>query len=216
MSIEREEEKKIIATTTIVNNEENVKKNTQWYVIRCYSAQEKKAKKSIESQLKINNFEDKIENLVLPTRKENYIRNGKKATREVNFFPGYLLIQFKLDPEILHIIDNTEGVMNILGRWEEIKDEKTGKKVKKYFYIPMRESEINSILGKVDASKEKIENSIDFILGETVIITDGPFANFNGTIEEINEDKKRMKISVKIFGRKTPIDVEFSQVIKQP
>ena len=109
--------------------------DVKWYVIRCYSAQEKKAKKHIESQLRLSGLEDMVLNLILPTRKENYIRKGKKATREVNFFPGYLLIQSRLEPEILHIINNTDGVMNMLGGWQEIKDENTGKKIKKYICI---------------------------------------------------------------------------------
>jgi len=179
-------------------------KNTdiKWYVIRCVSSQERKAKKRIETELKIQNLDSQVLNLLIPSKKENYIRKGKKVSREVNFFPGYILIQSELGPDIQHIIKNTNGVINILGG----KDNPS----------PLHENEVLDMLGKIDESRSKSTDAIDFILGESVVITDGPFENFNGTIEEINRDKKRLKLAVMIFGRKTPIEMEYNQVIRRP
>lgn len=174
----------------------------KWYVIRCASGKERKAKKHIEGEIKLQKLENHVSQLLIPSKKENYIRKGKKVSREVNFFPGYLLIQSEFGPDIQHIIKNTEGVISILGE----KDKPAS----------LRESEVYAILGKVDDSKNKTEDVHEFILGETVIVTDGPFTNFNGTVEEINKEKKRLKINVKIFGRITPLEIEYTQVMKLP
>ena len=178
----------------------------KWYVIRCSSGQEKKAKKHIEGELIKQNLNEHVSRLIIPTRKEVYIKNGKKVNRDVNFYPGYILIESDLRVEIQHLIKETNGVISILGG----KDKK-GKDMPE----PMRSEEIDKILFKMDESMaESSKTTHDFIVGESVVISEGPFVNFNGTIEEINEDKKRLKISIKIFGRKTPVELEFSQVIK--
>lgn len=180
--------------------------NMKWYVIRCASGQEKKAKKHIENKIGKYNLLNHVSRLVIPTRKEVYIKSGKKINREVNFYPGYILIEGELVKDILHIINETPGVINILGT----KDKKGKLKPS-----PLREDEVNKFLGKIDGL---IEDSNDvkheFIIGESVLISDGPFVNFNGIIEEINNEKRKLKVSIKIFGRKTPVELDFSQIIK--
>lgn len=178
----------------------------KWYVIRCSSGQERKAKKHIESELVKQNLNESVSRLIIPTRKEVYIKNGKKVNRDVNYYPGYILIESDLRVEIQHLIKETNGVISILGG----KDKK-GKDMPE----PMRKDEIEKILGKMDETiNDGSKTTHDFIVGESIIIAEGPFLNFNGTIEDINEDKKKLKISIKIFGRKTPVELEFSQVIK--
>lgn len=178
----------------------------KWYVIRCASGQEKKAKKYIENELIKQKLDEHFARLVIPTRKEIYLKKGKKVSREVNFYPGYILIETDLNSDVQHVINETTGVLNILGSRD-----KNGKNKPE----PLRPDEVMKILGKIDDTvSESLETKHGFILGESVIIAEGPFANFNGNIEEINEEKKRMKVSIKIFGRKTPVELDFTQVIK--
>jgi transcriptional antiterminator NusG len=177
-----------------------------WYVIRCSSGQEKKAKKHIESEFNNQNLNQYVERMIIPTRKEIYIKNGKKVNRDVNYYPGYILIEGDLTPEVQHVIKETAGVISILGSRD-----KSGKE----HPDPIRPDEIRKILSKVDSLFEEGEHTnLNFIIGENIIVSEGPFANFNGTIEEINEEKKKLKVSIKIFGRKTPLEIDFSQVVK--
>jgi transcriptional antiterminator NusG len=141
---------------------------------------------------------------LIPTEKVYQIRNGKKVSKERNFFPGYLLIEAALVGEIPHMLKNITNVIGFLG------DTKGGDPV------PMRQSEVNRILGRVDEMAENAEEmNIPYVIGETVKVTDGPFNGFNGIIEEINEEKKKLKVMVKIFGRKTPLELSFMQVEKE-
>lgn len=177
----------------------------KWYVIRCSSGQEKKAYKHIEKELEKQKLNEFVNRMVIPTRKEVYVKNGKKISRDVNYFPGYVLIETHLNPEVQHVIKETPGVINILGG-----KDKHGKDIPE----PIRPDEVRKILGKIDNLADGIDTKTDFVIGENVVISEGPFTNFNGTIEEINLDKKKLKISIKIFGRKTPVDLDFTQVIK--
>jgi transcriptional antiterminator NusG len=178
----------------------------KWYVIRCSSGQEKKAKKHIESELNNQNLNEFVSRLVIPTRKEVYVKGGKKVSRDVNYYPGYILIEADLTGEIQHVIKETSGVISILGS-----KDKHGKDIPE----TIRPEEIRKILGKIDDLAEDAASSkFNFIIGENIVIADGPFSNFNGTVEEINEDKKRVKVAIKIFGRKTPVELEFSQIVK--
>ena len=178
----------------------------KWYVIRCSSGKEKKAKKHIESEIEKQNLSELVSRLIIPTRKEVYVKSGKKVSRDVNYYPGYVLIEANLNVEIQHIIKETSGVLSILGG--KTKDGKDKPE-------PLRNDEIKKILGKIDDSLDESEGTkLNFVIGENVVISDGPFTNFNGTVEEINEDKKRVKVAIKIFGRKTPVELEFSQIIK--
>lgn len=176
----------------------------KWYVLRTIGGKEKKAKEYIEGEISSAGLQDYVSQVLIPTEKVYQIRNGKKISKERNFFPGYLLVEAALVGEVTHILRNVTNVIGFLG------DTKGGEPV------PMRQSEVNRILGKVDelsASDEEL--TIPFVIGETIKVIDGPFNGFNGIIEEINEEKKKLKVMVKIFGRKTPLELGFMQVEKE-
>lgn len=178
---------------------EQVKK---WYVVRAIAGSEKKVKGYIESEISRLNLGDSISKVLIPIEKVYQVRNGKKVSKERNLYPGYILIEAVLTGEIPHTIKNIPGVIGFLGT----KGEPT----------PMRQSEVNRILGKVDELAEQGEEvNIPYIIGETVTVIDGPFNSFSGIIEEINEEKKKLKVMVKIFGRKTPLELSFMQVEKE-
>ncbi|MEO6884347.1 MAG: transcription termination/antitermination protein NusG [Bacteroidia bacterium] len=175
----------------------------KWYVVRAVSGQEKKVKQYIESEIGLLGMKDYVSQVLIPTEKVYQIRNGKKVSKEKNFFPGYVLIEAALVGEVPHIIKNITGVIGFLGT-------KGGEAV------PLRIAEVNRILGKVDELAESdAEINIPFIVGETVKVIDGPFNSFSGIIEEINEEKKKLKVMVKIFGRKTPLELSYMQVEKE-
>jgi len=180
---------------------ENSKK---WYVLRAIGGKEKKVKEYIENEIAKGDLKDFVDQVLIPTEKVYQIRNGKKISKERNFFPGYVLIEAALVGEVTHTLRNFPNVIGFLG------DTKGGDPV------PMRQSEINKILGRVDELAETDEElNIPFVVGETVKVIDGPFNGFNGTIEEINEEKKKLQVMVKIFGRKTPLELSFMQVEKE-
>lgn len=180
-------------------SEQPIKK---WYVIRAISGNEKKVKQYLENEINRLNLKDFVSQVLIPTEKVYQIRSGKKVSKERNFFPGYVLIEALLTGEIPHIIKNIPGVLGFLGTKGEPH--------------ALRPSEVNRILGKVDELAERGEEmAVPFIVGETVTVIDGPFNSFSGVIEEINEEKKKLKVMVKIFGRKTPLELSFMQVAKE-
>jgi len=179
---------------------ENVMK---WYVLRAIGGKEKKVKDYIDSEISRLNLQDYISQVLIPTERVYQIRRGKKISKERNFFPGYILVEAALVGEIPHILRNIPNVMGFLG-------------TKSREPVPLRSSEVNRILGRVDelaASGEEI--SVPFCEGESVKVIDGPFNSFTGIIEEVNEEKKKLKVMVKIFGRKTPLELSFMQVEKE-
>jgi transcriptional antiterminator NusG len=181
--------------------EENVKK---WYVLRAIGGKEKKVKEYIDNEIKRLNLADLIAQVLIPTEKVYQIRNGKKVSKERIFYPGYVLIEAALVGEIQHILKDIPNVIGFLG------DPKTGEP------IPLRQSEANRILGRVDELADSDEEiNVPFFVGETVKVIDGPFNSFSGIIEEVNEEKKKLKVMVKIFGRKTPLELSFMQVEKE-
>jgi len=172
-------------------------------VVRAISGQEKKIKSYIEVEVRRNKLDDYVSQILIPTEKIYQIRKGKKVSKEKSLFPGYILIEAALIGELPHIIDNVPGVIGWLGS-------KGGSPV------PLSQSEVNRILGKVDEMADRDEEiNIPFIVGESVKVIDGPFNNFSGVIEEINEEKKKLKVTVKIFGRKTPVELSYMQVEKE-
>jgi transcription termination/antitermination protein NusG len=174
----------------------------KWYVVRAVSGSEKKVKQYMESEISRLGLQDYVSQILIPTEKVYQIRKGKKVSAERNFFPGYVLIEAALVGEIPHIIRNVPGVLGFLGSG--------------LVPAPLRPAEVNRILGKVDELSGKEEElNVPFIVGETVKVTDGPFNSFTGVIEEINEEKKKLKVMVKIFGRKTPLELSFMQVEKE-
>lgn len=176
----------------------------KWYVVRTIGGKEKKVKEYIENEISILNLQDYVSQVLIPTEKVYQLRKGKKISKERNFFPGYVLIEAALVGEIPHIIKNITNVIGFLGT------EKGGDPT------PMRLSEVNRILGRVDEIAEKSEEiTVPFFVGEPVKVIDGPFNSFSGIIEEVNDEKKKLKVMVKIFGRKTPLELSFMQVEKE-
>ena len=174
----------------------------KWYVIRAISGNEKKVKQYIESEIISLKLQDYISQVLIPTEKVYMIRNGKKVSKERNYFPGYVLIEAALTGEVPHIIRNVPGVLGFLGAKGEPN--------------ALRPAEVKRILGKFDELTEQGEEmNVPFIIGETVTVIDGPFNSFSGVIEELNEEKKKLKVMVKIFGRKTPLELSFMQVQKE-
>ncbi len=175
----------------------------KWYVLRAIGGKEKKAKEYIESEISRLNLEEFVSQVLIPTEKVYQIRNGKKISKERNYFPGYVLVEAVLTGEIPHILRNIPNVIGFLGTQGE------------QIPIPLRETEVNRILGKVDeltASDEEL--TVPYFVGESVKVVDGPFNSFTGIIEEVNDEKKKLKVMVKIFGRKTPLELSFMQVEK--
>ncbi|HNS17187.1 MAG TPA: transcription termination/antitermination protein NusG [Bacteroidales bacterium] len=174
----------------------------KWYVIRAISGNEKKVKQYIESEINRLKLQDYIAQVLIPTEKVYQVRKGKKISKERNYFPGYVLVEAALVGEVPHVLRNVPGVLGFLGTKGEPH--------------PLRPAEVKRILGKVDELSEMGEEmSVPFIIGETVTVIDGPFNSFSGIIEEINEEKKKLKVMVKIFGRKTPLELGFMQVEKE-
>ena len=175
----------------------------KWYVLRAIGGKEKKVKEYVESEVSRLDLRDFIGQVLIPTEKVYQIRNGKKVSKERNYLPGYVLIEAALVGEIPHIL---KSIPNVIGFLTDNNNEPT----------PLRMSEVNRILGKVDELNETDEEiNVPFFVGETVKVIDGPFNGFNGIIEDVNEEKKKLKVMVKIFGRKTPLELSFMQVEKE-
>jgi transcription termination/antitermination protein NusG len=174
----------------------------KWYVVRAITGQEKKVKAMIESELFRDGLTDYVPQILIPTQKVYEIKKGKKTSKEKSFFPGYILIQANLVGEVLPTIKSINGIVGFLGT--------AG------VPTPLRQSEVNRILGEVDKNSEEGESYMEpFIVGEFVKVNDGPFSGFSGVIEEVNEEKKKLKVMVKIFGRKTPLELNYVQVEKE-
>ncbi len=178
----------------------NVKK---WYVVRAVSGQENKVKAYIETEINRLNIGDYISQVLVPTEKIVTVKEGKKIVKDKVYFPGYIMIEANLAGEIPHIIKSITSVIGFLGE------------VKGGDPVPLRMSEVNRMLGKVDELAVKTDShAIPFTINETIKVIDGPFNGFNGTVEKINEEKRKLEVMVKIFGRKTPLELSFMQVEK--
>jgi transcriptional antiterminator NusG len=180
----------------------------KWYVIRAISGQEKKVKAYLETEIARQKLEDYIPQVLIPSEKVYEMRNGKKRIRERNFFPGYILVHADLSyGEAIHLVNSIPGVIGFLGN-NSASTSKTP--------VALRQSEVNRILGKVDEA-EDLEEKFDttFIVGESVKVMDGPFSGFTGTVEEVFDEKKKLNVMVKIFGRNTPVELNYMQVEKQ-
>jgi len=175
-----------------------------WYVVRAISGKEKKVKEYLEMEVARLKLEPYISQILIPTEKVFQIRNGKKILKERSFLPGYVMVEAALVGEVSHVIQGIPNVIGFLG------GEKGGDPV------PMRLTEVNRLLGKVDElSTNEEEVKIPFVVGEPVKVVDGPFNNFSGVVEEINEEKKKLKVMVKIFGRKNLLELSYLQVVKE-
>ena len=175
----------------------------KWYVVRAVSGQENKVKAYIETEISRLGMSDYISQVLVPTEKVVQVRDGKKISKDKVYFPGYVMIEANLAGEIPHIIKSITGVIGFLGE------------VKGGDPVPLRLSEVNRMLGKVDELAVNVDTqSISFKINETIKVIDGPFNGFNGTIEKINEEKRKLEVMVKIFGRKTPLELSLMQVEK--
>ena len=177
-----------------------VNENFKWYIIHAYSGFERKVRESLESRITAFGLQNRIGRIMIPTEPVTELRNGKKYTIERVFLPGYVLVEMELDNDLWHVIKNTPRVTGFLGTGDSP--------------VALSEQEVSSILFRSDVSKDKPATKIKFEKGEQVRINEGPFANFNGAVDDVNEDKQTLKVMVSIFGRSTPVEIEFSKVDK--
>jgi transcriptional antiterminator NusG len=186
-----------------------LERESKWYVLRVVSGKERKTKEYLDKDIIRNGWDKIIKQVFLPVEKVYKVLNGKKVMRERNFYPGYIMIEVadgQLSDEVIQHLSNISNVMHFL----------TDGKGSKGNIICLRKAEVNKMLGKVDEMAETggIKMSEPFIVGETIKIIDGPFNDFNGVIEEVNDEKKKLKVQVKIFGRATPVELNYMQVEK--
>ena len=174
--------------------------NFKWYIIHAYSGFERKVKESLESRVRAYHLEDRVGRIEIPTEPTTELRNGKKYTIDRVFLPGYVFVEMQLDNDLWHVVKNTPRVTGFL---------QTGDQPN-----ALSEQEVNAMLNRADVSKEKPKLKLKFSKGEQVRITEGPFANFNGAVDDVNEDKQTIKVMVSIFGRPTPTEVSFASVEK--
>ena len=174
--------------------------NMRWYIIHTYSGFERKVKESLESRVQAFGLQEKIGKVLIPTEAVTEVRGGKKYTTERMFYPGYVLVEMDMDDHVWHVVKSTPRVTGFVG---------TGQQP-----TPMSEEEVNSIVFRIDRGKDKPKFKVKFEKNEAVRITEGPFATFTGVVDEVNEDRETLKVMVTIFGRSTPVELEFGQVEK--
>jgi len=188
------------------NQNQNTEQSSgrKWYVLRAIGGKEKKVKEYIEHEIKQRNLQDYVSQVLIPTEKVYQVRNGKRYVKERNYFPGYILVEAILVNEVEYLLKNITNVIGFLGAERgEVPQ-------------PLRQNEVNRILGKVDELAEDDESvEVPFFEGEPIKVIDGPFNGFNGVVEEVDNDKRKLKVMVKIFGRKTPLELSFWQVEKE-
>lgn len=173
----------------------------KWYAIRTITGHEKRVKTFLESEIPIAGLEFKITQVLIPEEKVFEVKSGKKKVKFKNFFPGYVLIEAVLDDEVSNFISRTPSVLKMVGSKDEA--------------VPLREDEIKRILGRINESEDKEKIDVQFEKGDLVKVINGPFVNFNGTINDINLERMKVKVMVSIFGRKTPIELDFTQIEKE-
>ena len=174
--------------------------DAKWYIVHTYSNFEKKVSEEIKRQAHIQGLSDLVEEVLVPTEEFTEIRRGQKHNAERKFLPGYVLVRAKLTDEAYHLIKNVAKVTGFLGQNNKP--------------MPLRQGEVDRILSQVNESAERPKPSITFEIGEQVRVADGPFTSFNGVVEEVDDDRSRLKVAVSIFGRATPVELEFTQVEK--
>src|SRR5690349_20526040 len=175
--------------------------NMKWYIVHTYSGFERKVKESLESRVRAFGLEEKIGRVLIPTEPVTEVRGGKKYTSERMFYPGYVLVEMDMNDHVWHVVKSTPRVTGFVG---------TGQQP-----TPLSTEEVNQIVYRVSEGKDKPKLKVKFEKNETVRITEGPFASFTGVVDEVNEDRATLKVMVTIFGRSTPVELEFGQVEKQ-
>ena len=171
-----------------------------WYIVQSHSSFENKVAGLIKEEAEKAKISDKIEEIIVPTHDVTEVKRGKRIQRKKKYFPGYVLIKSEMDNNIYHMIKNIKKVSGFLGT--------------KGIPAPVSDNEIDKILGQIKDGVAQPKSTIEYSIGEKVQVIDGPFASFNGLVEDIDEEKSRLKVSVSIFGRPTPVDLEYSQVEK--
>jgi transcriptional antiterminator NusG len=171
-----------------------------WYIVQAYSGFENKVVESIKEILTKNKLESHLGEILVPTQEVTEVKKGKRTKRKKKYFPGYILVKLDMTKQVFHSIKNLQKVSGFLGSADKP--------------TPITDAEIQRILGQVSESANNPKSGISFEIGEKVKVCDGPFASFNGFVEEIDEEKSRLKVSVSIFGRATPVDLEYNQVEK--
>ena len=171
-----------------------------WYIIQSHSSFENKVAQLIKEEAEKAKISEKIEEIIVPTHDITEVKRGKRVQRKKKYFPGYVLIKSEMDNNIYHMIKNIKKVSGFLGS--------------RGTPVPVSDNEIEKILGQIKDGVAQPKSSVDYSIGEKVQVIDGPFASFSGLVEEIDDDKSRLKVSVSIFGRPTPVDLEFNQVEK--
>jgi len=170
----------------------------QWFAIHVFSGHEKKIKKYLENEVEQNSLKDQIARILIPSEDIVEMRDGKKKVKNRIFFPGYMLVELELNKVTQHVILNTPGVTNFVGPKNQP--------------VPLHEDEIKRILGRVEERQKNVLVEIPYRVGDPVKVVDGPFTDFSGVVEEINKEKKKLKVMVSIFGRSTPVELDFLQV----
>ncbi len=173
----------------------------RWYVVHAYSQYENSVRRSLEEHIRRAGLQDKFGQILVPTEEVVEIRDGQRRTTERKFFPGYVLVQMEMTDETWHLVKNVPKVLGFIGGTNEKP-------------APLSDKEAAAIMNRVEESVEKPKPKTLYEPGEAVRVTDGPFADFNGVVEEVNYDKNRLRVAVTIFGRSTPVELEFSQVEK--
>ena len=171
-----------------------------WYIVQSHSSFENKVAQLIKEEAKKAKISEKIEEIVVPTHDVTEVKRGKRVQRKKKYFPGYILLKSEMDNDLYHMIKGIKKVSGFLGT--------------KGIPVPVSDKEIEKILGQIKDGVAQPKSTVEYIIGEKVQVIDGPFASFNGLVEDIDEDKSRLKVSVSIFGRPTPVDLEYNQVEK--
>lgn len=170
----------------------------KWYVVHILSGHENKVKSYIESEVVRLNLEEKITNVLVPSEEVTEMKNGKKKLKNKIFFPGYILVEMVVDKDTTHLISNTPGITHFVGSKNKPQ--------------PLRPDEIKRILGRVDEAKHRDLLEVPFSVGDPIKVIDGPFTDFTGVVKEVNDEKNKLKVMVSIFGRSTPVELDFLQV----
>ena len=173
----------------------------RWYVVHAYSGMEKAAERNIVERINREGMQSKFGRILVPTEEVVEVKNGQKRTTERKFFPGYVLVEMVMDDETWHLVKHTNKVTGFVG----------GAKNRP---APISEEDVQKIVNQMQEGVDKPRHKVEFMVGEYIRVKDGPFADFNGTVEEVNYEKNKMRVSVTIFGRATPVELEFAQVEK--
>lgn len=172
----------------------------EWYVLQALSGQEQKAREALEERIRLAELTEKVRQIIIPTQTVQEIRGGQKKVMTRKFYPGYVLVEMTLDEDTWQLIKRTQGIIGFLG----------GKKP-----VPLSEQEVKDIFEQIESAKEKVAPRVSFEVGDTVKVNDGPFVNFIGKVEEVDEERGKLGVSVSVFGRTTPVELEYWQVERE-